>query len=77
MNDAINPKVAAEKARDAHRKTARRKTTRKVGTELGEICRRRWTGHRSAQLQGYRHRSAQYQYQLRSCGKVGRGEERC
>jgi hypothetical protein len=32
MNDAINPKVAAEKARDTHRKTARRKTTRKVGT---------------------------------------------
>ena len=32
MNDAINPKVAAEKPRDAHRKTARRKTTRKVGT---------------------------------------------
>ena len=32
MNDAINPEVAAEKARDTHRKTARRKTTRKVGT---------------------------------------------
>src|SRR6476659_8376105 len=32
MNDAINPKVAAEKARDTHRKTARRKTTRNVGT---------------------------------------------
>jgi hypothetical protein len=32
MNDAINPKVAAEKARDTYRKTARRKTTRKVGT---------------------------------------------
>ena len=32
MNDAPNPKVAAEKARDTYRKTARRKTTRKVGT---------------------------------------------
>ena len=32
MNDAINPKVAAEKARDTYRKTARRKTTPKVGT---------------------------------------------
>jgi hypothetical protein len=32
MNDATNPKVAAEKARDTYRKTARRKTTRKVGT---------------------------------------------
>ena len=32
MNDAINPKVAAEKARDTYRKTARRKTTRKVGS---------------------------------------------
>ena len=32
MNDAINPKVVAEKARGTYRKTARRKTTRKVGT---------------------------------------------
>src|SRR6476620_5709485 len=32
MNDAINPKVAAEKTRDTHRKTAPRKPTRKVGT---------------------------------------------
>ena len=32
MNDATNPKIAAEKARDTYRKTARRKTTRKVGT---------------------------------------------
>src|SRR6476469_381916 len=32
MNDAINPTVAAEKPRDAHRNTARRKTTRNVGT---------------------------------------------
>ena len=32
MNDAPNPKVAAEKARETYRKTARRKSTRKVGT---------------------------------------------
>jgi hypothetical protein len=32
MHDATNPKVAAEKARDTYRKTARRRTTRKVGT---------------------------------------------
>ena len=31
----------------------------------------------SAQPQGYRHHSAQYQYQFRSCGEVGRGEKRC
>src|SRR6476661_9922047 len=31
MNDAPNPKVAAEKAHDPYRKTAHPKTTRKVG----------------------------------------------